>query len=630
MLQTQHRDNLDDAFVQRILDIVGEFTGLGGISASIASSESMRSFFLSIMNCTLSYREAYTHVHFDPNTQVPPLNRAKITESILRVGRKAYNTLEQEMTRYLYVNVMIDAATVLTMRVVHTTLTNPFSDTPPIPFHATKKEDQEWCTEDYVTEISCIFAELKSRGKMIPVSICHDRLSAQATAVIQTLHQMKESQDPSDKLIIDIPCVNNILSNAFTSIIVGPFKHMIQEGMAYANHLRDRAAVVVIGTKCPLPPATRWLYITDTLAFIIRQRRRIREFLAHEYAQLHPDKDIDTTSEMEKYEKYVSIPPLFFELYGVLMPFKLASLRFESSSSRLSDILPIVSQLQKAFARMIDDKLIEIELVYKFLHEMLSQWFARLETYLPEETWACWALTRSGRYTLRKRVNHSVLLCGPACDYARPKMRKNEAARFVKDKCKKIMIVLRGKKEREEPREDAVSDSDDSSEDSDSVQFPENPLEEASFDEVEDRFAEAVGEEHTLRSQFNIHLDENRAKELHDLFRLDVYYQAYEKSLKVIMRYCITLDEEQTETKVMELFDNWLYHGKLPRLELDRDSEYDMWTNMMKYDDVRPLARAAVRLISAASSESSVERHTHYVCLRCAGLAGWCAALGVL
>lgn len=73
---------------------------------------------------------------------------------------------------------------------------------------------------------------------------------------------------------------------------------------------------------------------------------------------------------------------------------------------------------------------------------------------------------------------------GPACDYARPKMRKNEAARFVKDECKKIMIVLRRKKEREESREDAVSDSDDSSEDSDSVQFPENPLEEASFDEV--------------------------------------------------------------------------------------------------------------------------------------------------
>ena len=88
--------------------------------------------------------------------------------------------------------------------------------------------------------------------------------------------------------------------------------------------------------------------------------------------------------------------------------------------------------------------------------------------------------------------------------------------------------------------------------------------------------------------------------------------------------------KRKQKPKVMELFDNWLYHGKLPRLELDRDSEYDMWTNMMKYDDVRPLARAAVRLISAASSESSVERHTHYVCLRCAGLAGWCAALGVL
>ena len=120
------------------------------------------------------------------------------------------------MARYFSVNVMIDAATVLTVRVVHTTFTNPFSDRPPIPSHATKKEDQEWCIEDYVPEISCIFAELKSRGKVVPVSVCHNRLSSQAPVVIQTLHQMKESQDPSNRVIIDIPCMNHVLSKGFT------------------------------------------------------------------------------------------------------------------------------------------------------------------------------------------------------------------------------------------------------------------------------------------------------------------------------------------------------------------------------------------------------------------------------
>lgn len=627
--KTRHSTTVDQDFSHRVTEIVGEFTGLGGISASIASSEAMRTFIVSIMNCAIAYRESYPQVHFDPDIQIPPLNRAKITESILRAGRKAYDRLEREMSRYLYVNVMIDAATVLTMRVVHTTLANPHSCLPPIPFHATKKDEKEWCIEDYVSELSCIFAELKSRGKLIPVSVCHDRLSAQSAAVVETLRQLKESEDPSDRLIIDVPCMNHMLNNAFTSSIHGPFKELIQEVIEFANRLRERAALLHIRRKCPLPPATRWLYITDTLAFIVAKKARILDFFAHEYAELHPNEDIDSQTKWEMYQSYVSIPLIFLEFYGVLMPFKLASLHFESSS-RLSDVLPVIKQLQKTFARMISHGLIEIDLVLDFLHEMLSQWFARLETYLPEETWACWVLTRSGRYELRKRVKDSVLLSGPPCDYGRPEMRKNEAARIVRNECDKIIELLQKEKtkdqetfQQEHPDATCCMDSGESSDDdsdrydADTVridQLAESdnlPPEQETVqqpDSVGDAFAEAMSEQMTLHRQFKRRLQGNRQKELGDLLKLDVYYRAYEKSLNVITRYCTTLDRDQTDESVMAVLDKWLYSDSLPRLELDRVGEYEMWANMSKYDDIRPLALPALRLISTATSESSVER----------------------
>ena len=87
---------------------------------------------------------------------------------------------------------MIDAATVNTMRVVHTTLSNPFSCMAYLPFHSTKKDDEEWGIEQYKVELESIFAEIASYNmchdeseQIINISICHDRLASQS-AVFQS------------------------------------------------------------------------------------------------------------------------------------------------------------------------------------------------------------------------------------------------------------------------------------------------------------------------------------------------------------------------------------------------------------------------------------------------------------
>ena len=530
--QDLRREPCDQSFNEHIMRAVAEFTGSGSISVSLGCSEVMRSFIIKIMNCAISHRERYPSVYFDPNEMIPTLSRKRMKDYLVDAGDEAYRLLESELRSHLYVNIMIDAATVLNMRVVHTTLGNPFSSVAPVPFHATKKEGCDWRIQEYYTEIETILTELKSAGNIIPVAICHDRLRAQSTAVARVLSKMRESVDPTDCLVVDVPCLNHLLNNSFASAIEGRFRGLIQKVGNFARVLRTRDCILRLGRKCPTAPATRWLYVTDILAFIITNRPAIQQYLMERYAALHPEQEIDTKEKWEKWQVETSVPCLFVDLYAVLLPFKLASLHFESDASRLSDSLPVVHQMLKLFEKMRRDKLLQLSESSGFLHEILSQWLARLETYLPEETWACWSLTRQGRYQLRKRVVESL--------------------------------------------------------------------------EVED-ICDALVDERNLDRIFHQRLDANRGKSLVELLSVDIYYNAYPKALPVVTRYVRALHQDADDGLCLNLFDKWLYGGLPPR-ELERDSEYDMWANFCKYDELRPLALAALRLVSVGASEASVER----------------------
>ena len=80
------------------------------------------------------------------------------------------------MKHYPYVNIMLDAGAVLTKQIVRTIIANPFRQVPPTPMPATGGEESDWRIEDYVTEMSSVLAEMKSRGELILVATCHDRL----------------------------------------------------------------------------------------------------------------------------------------------------------------------------------------------------------------------------------------------------------------------------------------------------------------------------------------------------------------------------------------------------------------------------------------------------------------------
>ena len=191
LLKVEYRalnEESNPSFMRDVTHSLAVLAGEQSISASALCSPSMRKFIVEIVRITYQYNERNKRKAFAPDTLVGNLSRNELRKAIMQEGSRAYAFLANQMESYKYVNIMIDAATVLTMRVVHSTVSNPFSGCAPIPLRCTAREDHDWTIAEYITEISTILAEMASTNNFIPVAICYDRLPAQASAVRQVLN----------------------------------------------------------------------------------------------------------------------------------------------------------------------------------------------------------------------------------------------------------------------------------------------------------------------------------------------------------------------------------------------------------------------------------------------------------
>lgn len=126
---------------------------------------------------------------------------------------------------------------------------------------------------------------------------------------------------------------------------------------------------------------------------------------------LNQQKQGQTFEELEQLAKQeAAIKTEVLELYLILLPLQKASICFECEQSRLADSVPIIQTLTNSYQKLLSESYISL---YSSI-EILSQLFARLETYLPKETWASWVMSRSG------------IVAGEINDYKDPEFLLNE------------------------------------------------------------------------------------------------------------------------------------------------------------------------------------------------------------
>ena len=105
--------------------------------------------------------------------------------------------------------------------------------------------------------------QIESCG-LIPISICHDRLPAQSSAIRELLN---DSNNGNYSRIVDVPCINHILNNIFVKSMknTNELRLIVNEIDDLCRGLRTNEAINYLGRKCKFPPKTRWLYIHDSL-----------------------------------------------------------------------------------------------------------------------------------------------------------------------------------------------------------------------------------------------------------------------------------------------------------------------------------------------------------------------------
>ena len=617
-------DNTNTNFINKMRNAVAMFIGSCSIPASMACSRECQRFLVNITETVREYLFSNPNVVFSPSGLIPKFNKNTMKDEIIRCGNHCYAKMIEEIRNYRFVKLMIDAATVHNLRIVHSTISNPFSLMLPVPFRSTKKEENDWIIEDYIEELETITSQIISLNDMqdlnnhiIITGICHDRLVTQSSAVRIFLSNLKIS-NPIQGLIVDVPCLNHLLNSSFVCAKneCNAFKEIVKQIEEKAVILRKRDGINFIGKKCPLPPETRWLYICDTLTFIDQNIEAVNSYLTGEWKKSN-QKIYTTNNEIEMQANHdETIPRCFFELNLILAPFRHASLCFECEQSRLSDAIPIIQAMFEYYQELLMRKVLQEDVSYQILFEILAQWISRLIVYLPKETWACWSLTRPGRYYLRKISAPSGLPRGNICDYKNGELKENDAVVGMKHE---LQRMLNGTQEdtqnllyeEEEINEELTLESlgcfhanADNEDTLTSLEYTndENILHQVGNDEI------------VPNIKFKEVLDMNRTKNLEELLKFDIFENAYDKSIEVIRHYHNVLYPEESQNQINYLFDQWLYtdssdpNSLFPSIDMERKDDFQVWQNMFKHDMLHPLSEIALRLVSVGTSESNVER----------------------
>lgn len=627
---------------------VAKFVASSSLSASVGCSLAMTAMVQEICKIAVeTYRNLPNKSNCDFTKIINNINACEIKECIEKVGDEAFEILCNELNLIGHVNLMIDAATILNKKVVHSTINNPFSLMAPVPFRTIEKVDSDWGEAEYENEI---LEGLKfcSEIGLTPVAICHDRLPAQAIAVKKAL-QIAQTIDPKFCLVVDVPCINHVLHNCFIHSMKKSqdLKHMIDEIDQIAKYLRSHDVIQILKKKCPLYPQTRWLYIVDTIAFIRRNQEIINSIRARDWEMANPPNEGEGQGEYLLRGEFESALPGFIEdLYVIFKPLKAASLCFECEQSRLSDVIPVIFEVYKFYEKVVNEYSFRDEKCLEILHVVLAQLTARISILIPDEAFLSWSLTRSGRYYLRKWNEKAKIVVAPITDTPEQFLSndvsddiKNLLASIIDDNNNEEeeefndktldedlilfdnppLIPLEKDDEPEIQNENInvhkkeieteliiVRNADNESNVMDSIQILEEITQNP---EVSDDDKEMAESEISLQKQINILIDEQMKLNISEQTNYDIRADSYRKSLPIISKFLNILGGVN-ETEAKKQFDQWLFlHNDDFEDVLKVESDLEMWQEIHKrYHYLSALALAAIWLISVATSESDVER----------------------
>ena len=459
-----------------------------------------------------------------------------------------------------YVNIVVDAGTVLGVATIHSLLTNPYHREFPIVLEITENDHFDKFMYRDLFERLCMICHEQD---LIVCSIITDGLPAQVSG-LEMLLQEKESCS----CIYQIRCFAHLTNLVFNDCLkqLPNLKAMVRDISALVSLLRTAVVVEELREKCPAICPTRWLYLFDILMWLCTRKDKINAFL------------IGSDNNSSDFQ---SIPDEWQTLLDILRPLKLLSLAVESSGCALWEIIPLVAGVMKIWEHLIpglDDDARDV------LRIFVANFVWRFRRSSPEVAITSFTLTEQGREVLRRRdVGFQTRGAANVSCFTTNRI---ESLSNLGLECDGEEMVQEGERDSDsEPADEMVDDG------MEMIVTPE-------FEEEED-----------IEGTDNLSKCDIFDLALEQLMKLDIYVCDYSTALRelIALGNRLSVPEDYIEEK----FRSWIYldRSQTPTRFCIGESPDTIWRRVPALcEEWRPFADISLRFVTIGTSEADCER----------------------
>lgn len=262
------------------------------ISAIKGCSEVMREFMISLIQIGIVIANKFPQKMQRPDMFVGVINDHIISDKMTEIS---HNLLDVSLEKFIddeFINLIADTGTVLSFKTLHCMILNPYIDKSVL---LDTYENNDYDKLQYAKYFSDVVTKAESHGIKV-VAIIIDSQPAQFFGASLYVN----SQFGIHRAIQVIPCLSHQTNLVFLhamndSKILSSFISQVTD---FAFFLRSKEYVKELCAKCPLPVKTRWIYIEDTLRYILRYYASIQTLLGIGEAVTNVENELD---DEEKY-----------------------------------------------------------------------------------------------------------------------------------------------------------------------------------------------------------------------------------------------------------------------------------------------------------------------------------------
>jgi hypothetical protein len=264
-----------DHVLDGILRHPGDLAGRLDIPVTRITNPSFRDFLGHLLESGAALRAMAPGVNLWE--VIPAWSHPTIAEAVLAAAQDSFHSRLQVIARDIrFVCFLCDAGTVLNTRVVHGGFANP-SCLPEV-IRLLPCENLTWdalAYERFFRETIVTFTSEYPSPEICGI-IC-DNLPAQVSG----LHRFLSSQNGRWAGITQIPCLNHMINLVFAYVIKsGVFLQVSESLPEIIRALSAREERELLGRRCQKLIRSRWMYLIDSLSFILNHLTEVQAVLA--------------------------------------------------------------------------------------------------------------------------------------------------------------------------------------------------------------------------------------------------------------------------------------------------------------------------------------------------------------